>query len=916
MRCYFSLFLLFFSSFSLAEISQPIQGELGNGLRYILLPLHKEKNHLEVRVKVYAGAVDEADDQSGVAHMVEHSVFHASDKFPKEKYEQGIMTYLMNNKWMRGRNYNAVTTFDSTTYMMTPPVTSTLDDTLNVLSQMLFHAKLTQEELDSERKIIMEEWRQGQSVGNSMARRRTEAVRANSRYARRPVIGYPEDILHMPATQLQKFYQTWYQPHNMQLLITGDFQPEQATALVERYFSAVKAKAVPQRDYLDINLAERLTVRKVQDARSGVSQVAYIYRFDESQSKAQTTEGRYNRLLDRIALTAITKRLRNQQEQLPKGVDTIVVRKSDIGRNSVALGLFAGVGDTAHQLGLKQIFTEIERIKRYPITQSELDKLKETLQEQIETAKTKNDDRDFRQWMQVMSDTLLSDRPYLTQSSIARLTEPMLRKITPAEVNARIQQWFNAKDIVLQYQPPRKTEVTVFTESMVKVIQNEVQKNDIAAPRKESVVEPMSLEDISVKGDIVKETRYPKQNVVEWRLSNGDKAVWLKSDLNKDRTVFQAISSAGFKAQGLVNWQSQIASQLIFQNAPLDWKIEQLNRWKEMNKASLSVKQTDTKLIVSGSVPSNNLAALLRLYYAYQSETKVKDGLDEVKRDWRRNLASQDEKTDERERLKALSLLRYGVESLDSLPNKEELVQTTEADLNSQWQKMVTAPVTYYLINDMPEADVKALVNRFLTAVPRQKAFSSKQILPLTGKGETVFAMNPEPKADVKLWMFRPHQWQGKDAVLVSLLRNIATVKLKYALRDRAHGVYSLRFESSLNPQTERIESELTFTTGPEAADKLIAIAREVLRDLPDTVSDEEVELARRQFIQAEKSRMRESATWMNRLVLSEEQFGNPSYLSQMKHLAEEVSSEKIKAMAARIYSEENQKVFITTQKK
>ncbi len=189
---------------------------------------------------------------------------------------------------------------------------------------------------------------------------------------------------------------------------------------------------------------------------------------------------------------------------------------------------------------------------------------------------------------------------------------------------------------------------------------------------------------------------FPKQNVMEWTLSNGDKVVWLKSPLAKDRTEFRAISSAGFKAKGLVNWQAQFASQLIGQNAPLDWQIEQLNRWKEIHKLGLAINQTETKLQFSGSVKNQDLAKLLRLYYAYQLETTVKEGLDEVKEEWMRNLSSQNEKQEDRERIEALSLLRFGVKTTNTLPTKEEMETLTNEELNHQWSLMTQAPTTYY----------------------------------------------------------------------------------------------------------------------------------------------------------------------------------------------------------------------------
>lgn len=906
-----TLALLIASNFAVAEKSAPVQGQLDNGLKYTILPLHDEKGHIEIRMRVNAGSVDENNDQAGVAHMVERLVFRGTNAHPN-----GLIPYLHEQKWVRGKNYNAITTSDSTTYMMTPPNTAGLSKSFDALSQMLFGAKLTQTDLDDERKIILEEWRQGLSVGATMNEQRTASVRANSRYARHRVIGTEQSINSMPATQLQQFYQTWYTPNNMNLLVVGDVDPSKAKEEIDLYFGKVEKKNTPVRDYLNPTLADRLQINKLQDPRSSVSQVAYILRFDDGASRAQTDDGRYQRLLDRLALASIVQRLRNQSEILPKGVSAVVPRKSDIGTQTTALGLFATVEPTGHPQGLKQIFEEIERLKRFPITEEELAKQKAPIQAQIENAKKHDGDREFSRWVQAMIDTTLLDKPFLTQPEIANLSEPILKKITAAEVNARIQQWLEAKDRIVQYQPPRDTKLEI-SETQVVQLQAEAQKAEISAPQQEKEIVLMSLEHVQAKGSITSVEKFDAQNVQQWTLSNGDKVVWLKSPLAKDKTYFQAQSSAGFKAKGLGEWQSQVALQLIAQNAPLDWEPEQLKHWKELNKVSISLKQTATKLIFDGSVENAKLADFLRLFYAYQAETKVKDGLDETKETLGKMIATQNGKNSENERLKAISILRYNQEKVDDiLPNKDSLEQLTDKSLNEEWAKMLQAPTTYYFMNDMNEDEMKGLVTQFLSDFPRSKRFDSVQVLPTEGKAIASFAMNPEPKSDVKMWAFSSHQWQGKDAVLVSILRNIATNKLKMALRDKELGIYSLHFESSLNPETDRIESELSFVANPDNADKLIGQARAVFYALPEQITEEDVKIAKAQFVTAEKDHLQEPRTWLARLILSENHTGNPQYLTEMQSLADGITLDNVKAMAKEIYNTNNEKVFITTPKR
>ena len=904
--------LLIASAPAFAEKSAPVQGKLDNGLKYTVLPLHAEKGRLEIRMRVNVGSVDENDDQAGAAHMIGRLVFRGTRSHPN-----GLMPYLHEQKWARGKNYSAVATYDDTAYTMVPPATSGLSQSLDALSQMLFGAKLTQADLDDERKIVLEERHQSLGAGAAINEQRTASVRVDSRYARHPVTGSEESISGISSAQLQQFYQTWYVPNNMNLLIVGDVKPDAAKAEIQRYFGGYEFQDLPKRDYLEPKLADRLQIDHLQDPHGNISRVAYILRFDESKSRGTAETARFERLVDRLTLSALLRRLHNQAESLSKGVSSITARKSDIGRNTTALGIFATVEANAHQSGLKQILTEIERLKHFPITEEELAKHKAALSVQIEKAKRHDGDRDFAAWVEVMAKTVLTDKPFLTQPELAARAEPLLKKITAAEINDRLQAWLGASDRIVQYQPSGQTKVSPMSGKTVAALQEEIASLQIAEPQKEKEIMPMSLEALESKGTIVREQHFAAQNVTYWTLSNGDKVVWLKSDKAKNKTYFQSLSSAGFKAEGLSAWQSQLASQLIAQNAPLDWEIEQLNRWKEQHKINLSIKQNAAKLRFEGVVENTGLADLLRLFYAYQAETAVKSGLGETKENIAQMLDLQNEKNDENERIGAIAKLRYNLEGIDdTLPNPEALAKLTEKDLNGQWAKMVKAPTTYFFVNNLSEEEMKPLLTRFLADLPRDKRLNSTQILPVGGKAESRMELNSETKADIRIWTFMPYRWQGRDAVSVSLLRNIAVNKLKQTLRDEQLGVYGLRFESMLNPNTQRLESELAFTANPTDVDKLVERVRAVLTDLPDRISEEDVKAAGNQFVAAEKERLNDPKTWLARLILSENQFGTSQYLSEMQHLSDAITLENLKIMAANLYNAESEKIFIALPKK
>ncbi|MFT8211798.1 MAG: M16 family metallopeptidase [Symbiopectobacterium sp.] len=350
-------------------------GTLPNGRHHTLVPLEGQKQSVDIRLAVEAGSVDETDAQSGVAHMVEHMVFRASEAYPS-----GVANMLHQKGWIRAQHYNAMTNYERTQYMMSPPAGKS-DLPLAALSQMVGHASLRQSDLDDERKIILEEWRGKLGVAERMNQQRVQAIQQGSRYPDRPVIGTEVSINTMPATQLQDFYQRWYHPSNMRLMVIGDIVPQEVVPEIARQFGVLPAAALPVRNYYEPRLQKQLNLVRLQDSESGASQIAFVFRLNDPQSKTIGLEGVRHRLLDQIATNALQRQLRRQSEHLPDSVTSLVVRKSDIGKTTVSIGFFANVIPGEHQAALPVLLEEIERVKRYPLSERGIVELKNDIRQ-------------------------------------------------------------------------------------------------------------------------------------------------------------------------------------------------------------------------------------------------------------------------------------------------------------------------------------------------------------------------------------------------------------------------------------------------------------------------------------------------------------------------------------------------------
>lgn len=896
---------------SAAEIKSPLPhittGTLPNGLHYTLVPLEGQKQRVDIRLAVEAGSVDETDAQSGVAHMVEHMVFRASEAYPS-----GVANMLHQKGWIRAQHYNAMTNYERTQYMMSPPAGKRdLPLALAALSQMVGHASLRQSDLDDERKIILEEWRGKLGVAERMNQQRVQAIRQGSRYPDRPVIGTESSITRMPATQLQDFYQRWYHPSNMRLMVIGDIVSQEVAAEITRQFGALPNARLPARHYYEPHLKKQLNVVRLQDSESGASQIAFVFRLNDPQSKKIGLEGMRHRLLDQLATNALQRQLRRQSEHLPDSVNSLVVRKSDIGKTTVAVGFFADVIPGEHQAALPVLLQEIERVKRYPLSERDIVELKNDIRQAANRMVASAESREFSDWVQQLSVTWLQNKPYVSTQQIGRDALTLLPTITPQDVNHHLQRWLAASDTLVQFSVPGDAPFTLPT---VTAITTELQKADAVnlapAPLPSAKIVP-ELPDVTAAGKRTAVQHFPQQQVEQWQLANGDRVVYLRTPLAHDKFYLSAYSNAGFMAKTLNPWQAQIASQIVAQSGPQGWRAENLRDWKQAQSVSFNVSQSADELQMTGMASLKQAQSLFQLYHAMNTQAGVdasvmKDSLASLMRQ-RANRSQSAGDLRQRE----ITRLRFGQPAYQE-PTQEQLRALTATALLTQWQQTVSAPVTYYLMANQPAETFLPLVERYLASLPRatQPAIASHRAL--AGTREATVALNIEPRSEVRAWSYTEQPWTPQAAVQVSIARNLANKYLKNSLRDEALGIYRMRLDSALADKAQRIETEISFSASPERGHELWQRAEQVLASLPQRITADDVEQQRQQFIRAEQGRNNDFTTQQRRLILSDRHYGDPRYLSEVTNLAQAVTLDGVRAMAAKLLNPTNRVLLLS----
>ena len=155
-------------------------GTLPNGLTFFIRRNSQPERRAALRLVVKAGSIDEADDQRGLAHLLEHMAFNGSTHFKSGE----LIDYLESIGARFGPDVNAYTSFDETVYMLEPRPTARrrLVRGLDALSDFAGGISLETSEIDRERGVVIEEWRGRQGAGTRMEAAQMRALFGDSKY--------------------------------------------------------------------------------------------------------------------------------------------------------------------------------------------------------------------------------------------------------------------------------------------------------------------------------------------------------------------------------------------------------------------------------------------------------------------------------------------------------------------------------------------------------------------------------------------------------------------------------------------------------------------------------------------------------------------------------------------------------------
>lgn len=337
--------------------------KLKNGLEVVVIPLENNSNVISTDIFYKVGSRNEVMGKTGIAHMLEHMNFKSSKNLAAGEFDKEV-------KSIGGVN-NASTSFDYTHYYIKSS-SDNLKKSIELYAELMQNLSLKDEEFQPERDVVAEErrWRtENNPIGYLYF------AMFNNSYVYHPYhwtpIGFMNDIQTWTIDDIKNFHETYYQPNNAILVVTGDIDPDKVFKQAKKAFGDIKNKVVvpevkavePEQDG-----AKRIMIKK----DSEVEIVAITFHIPDFKHKDQPTLS----AISEILYSGKSSRLYKELVEKKRMVNQVYAYNME----NIDPGLFIFLASCNPGVKAEDVEAEltkqIELMKTTKVTKAELEKVK------------------------------------------------------------------------------------------------------------------------------------------------------------------------------------------------------------------------------------------------------------------------------------------------------------------------------------------------------------------------------------------------------------------------------------------------------------------------------------------------------------------------------------------------------------
>ncbi len=444
----------------LPEHPDMVSGKLDNGLRYILKKHSRPPGRVGIFLRIEAGSLNETESQRGVAHFLEHMAFNGSENFAPGE----LIPFFESLGLQFGKHQNASTGFDRTMYTLdlTKNDPETVEAGLLFLSDVAFRLLLLEEEIDNERGVILEEKRTGLGADMRMFKQMFAHLLPGARLTNRLPIGTEEVITNAPRQEFVDFYETWYRPDEMTLMLVGDIEPDVVLPMVQKMFSdPAKRERVEMPDGgIQFYTDQKAVVITDPEETGGTAGIIYI---SEPGDGTDTVEELRIETIEGLISSAMSRRL---AKLVTEGA--VPFRSADAG----IMPLFGEMTLTQSEAecepelwdeSMTALLIELKRAYKYGFTEQELEDVKAEMLSMLNMFAAQEDTIPSQYILQMIAQFVGNGDAIMSAKQRLEYTEKILSKLTAKDLHKAFRSKFDPSRFAFLVTLPEAEDVIVPT---------------------------------------------------------------------------------------------------------------------------------------------------------------------------------------------------------------------------------------------------------------------------------------------------------------------------------------------------------------------------------------------------------------------------------------------------------------------
>jgi zinc protease len=845
-------------------------GTLPNGMTFYIRKNSEPDDRAMLRLAVKAGSIDEADDQRGLAHFVEHMNFNGSKHFPPGE----LVKYLESIGAQFGPHVNAYTSFDETVYMLDVPLNKAgaLTRGFEAMSDFAGGATLDAGEIDKERGVVIEEWRGRLGASERMLQPQMNALFGGSKYTVRNPIGTPEILKSFPPQRLRDFYRDFYRPDRMAIIAVGDVDPDAVEKEIRTQLGSLPTVPPAARPPAPIPTHQDTRYAIVMDREAQGSSITVYHK--RPRRELRTVADYRRSLVQSLMYQMLNARLSEIARQ--PNAPFIAASSGDdtLGRTLEAFVVSARVQDGATARGLNALAQELARVRQHGFGEAELARAKAATLAGYERAYNERDKSESPN----LADELV--RHFLIAEGAPgiefefEMVKRFLPTITAAETATIAREFITEQNRVVLSTAPEKAGLAPVSETALR----DALRTGLSAsvePWKDAIAGRELISKAPAPGTVKSRRDIPEIGVTVLTLSNGVE-VWLKpTTFRNDQISFTSYSRGGLSlASPEEYFNASYATALVNLSGVGGFTPVDLGKLLAGKIAGVSpTVSTYTHGMSGGTSPRDVETALQLLYLQFTAPNHDPAAFALLKQRLEAGLANREQNPGAvfGDRVRCItSSNHYTCRAL----KLEDLPKLNADRMYAFYQQLYAnaADFTFFVVGSFKVDEITPLLEKYVAALPSKGSstatlndlklqFPEKVVREVVYKGQepssqTVMSFF----ADTKLDEFETHRLQAATTVVENRLREI--------LREQLGGTYSVGVGySNTAPVPGYGTTSVSFGSSPENVEKLqAAVMAEIdkLRKEGPTVVD--VQAAKEAEKNGIQEGLRENNYWQGSL--------------------------------------------------